>query len=230
MSSNRLKYDEGSVRKDLQESVDPGNYYLSTPFVSCPGKTSCFPSNPDLRLQKEGASLDKSRFLVDVGSDLKGLNINPGPYRGNSKDPEHKYVPVCQDNLCNSGEPCGQGGIGNCKSGINGNNLHHLSDCFNHPSEDTRISNPSCNLRGTGWNRWEWLCKNPQENIEIPFDYNISNRIVVKDNHRPCIPNPIENKQPNYPDLPCENTQISCSNYTIPDSVNWQSQNIIQQY
>ena len=56
----------------------------------------------------------------------------------------------------------------------------------------TRLSNPSCNLRGTGWNRWEWLCDNPQERVLMPFDTNISNRLVVKDNHRPVIPKLID--------------------------------------
>ena len=56
--------------------------------------------------------------------------------------------------------------------------------------EDTRLSNPPCTLRGTGWNRWEWLCQDPQEELR-PFDFNISNRIAAKDAHRPCIPIPI---------------------------------------
>jgi hypothetical protein len=59
-------------------------------------------------------------------------------------------------------------------------------------TENTRLSNPSCNLRGTGWNRWEWLCQDPQERVEIPFDYNINNRLVVRDNHRPLIPKPLD--------------------------------------
>ena len=58
--------------------------------------------------------------------------------------------------------------------------------------ENTRLSNPSCNLRGTGFNRWEWLCNNPQERVLIPFDVNVSNRLVVKDNHRPVIPTLID--------------------------------------
>ena len=230
MSSNRLKYDLGNVSVDLKQSTEPGNYYLSPPLVSCPGKTNCYPKNPTIRLQKEGGSVDKSRFLVDVSSDLLGLNVTPGPYRSNSRDPSHKYVPICEQQLCNSGEPCGQGVIGDCKNGVNGDNMEHFPDCEIPSSEDTRISNPSCNLRGTGWNRWDWLCKNPQERVEIPFDWNINNRLVVKDNHRPCIPTPIDGGLPDYPELPCENTVNTCSNYTVPASVNWQNQNTIRQY
>jgi hypothetical protein len=47
-------------------------------------------------------------------------------------------------------------------------------------TDDSRLSNPPCNLRGTGWNRWEWLCLNPQERVEIPFDWNITYNGVSK--------------------------------------------------
>ena len=100
-----------------------------------------------------------------------------------SNDPNMYFKPKCIDSVCNSGEVCGQGVIGKCgdqKDGerVGDEDLHHWKDC-QIPAEDTRLSNPSCNLRGTGWNRWEWLCLNPQEKVEVPFDYNISNRIIV---------------------------------------------------
>ena len=126
--------------------------------------------------------------------------------------------------------------IGECKDRKPGeryedNNLKHYRDCFI-PAEHSRISNPSCNLRGTGWNRWEWLCKNPQERIEIPFDFNISNRILSKDNHRPCIPNPIDHEplMPKGGDLPCEPIVNTCANYTNPSSVHWQKPETIERY
>jgi len=60
------------------------------------------------------------------------------------------------------------------------------------PTEDTRLSNPPCTLRSTGWNRWEWLCWNPQDRAEIPFQWNTSYRTVVKDNHTPIIEEPLD--------------------------------------
>ena len=108
--------------------------------------------------------------------------------------------------------------IGNQKETIS------FDNCFI-GSEDTRLSNPACNLRGTGWNRWEWLCLDPQERVLMPFDYNINNRLVVKDNHRPCIPKPID-VTPSLPkgdgDLLCDITQKVCSVPTGPPSVQWQ--------
>jgi hypothetical protein len=35
------------------------------------------------------------------------------------------------------------------------------------------------------------LCENPQENIMMPFDWNITTRLAQKDQFRPCIPTPI---------------------------------------
>ena len=61
-------------------------------------------------------------------------------------------------------------------------------------------------MRGLG-NRWEWLCLDPQEKVLIPFDHNINNRIIVKDNHRPIIPKPLDQSLalPKDPQpLPCE--------------------------
>ena len=39
----------------------------------------------------------------------------------------------------------------------------------------------SSNLRGTGINRWEWLCRNPQSNVFIPFRNNLNTRLIMKD-------------------------------------------------
>ena len=70
------------------------------------------------------------------------------------------------------------------------------SDCSFLFSEETRGSNPPCTLRGTGWNRWQWLCRDPQETAVVPFPYLVNYRLVVKDNHVPIIPN-LPKKTPN---------------------------------
>lgn len=59
-------------------------------------------------------------------------------------------------------------------------------------SENTRLSNPPCTLRCNGVNRWESLCQNPQVTAIRPFTSLINNRIIVKDNHRPCIEQPLD--------------------------------------
>lgn len=130
----------------------------------------CFSSDPNLRLAHFGGATCQNKPLVDVDSELIGLT------RKASACPLEHYRP--------SAEPF-------C-------NMTPLQDCRAIPREDTRMSNPPCTLRGTGINRWEWLCHDPQTKAVMPFERLINNRIVVKDNHRPCIPNPI-NQAPILP-------------------------------
>lgn len=123
----------------------------------------CFPGDPSINAQQSGVAKCANRPLVDLDSELMGLT------RKASNCPKDKYVPSAQP-FCQTDK---------------------LRDCRAIPREETRLSNPPCTLRCTGWNRWEWLCQNPQANVLAPFDFNISNRIVVKDNHRPCVPTPL---------------------------------------
>ena len=109
----------------------------------------------------------------------------------------------------------------------------YFKECDMPSQEDTRITNPACNLRGTGWNRWEWLCMDPQERVLMPFDNMISNRIIVKDNHRPCIPKPIS-IEPSLPPptMTPVQTEIVKTNGvpTEPVSVQWRSTAEIGRY
>ena len=123
----------------------------------------CFFPNPYIRLNKYGASLCDGN-IIDVDSELMGLNVKA------TKCPSKKFTPS-KEPFCN---------------------MVNMKECEFLSPEDTKMSNPPCTLKGTGWNRWEWLCENPQNNAIIPFETDINNRIVVKDNHRPCIPTPLD--------------------------------------
>jgi len=200
MSFNRLNYDTCAYRQNLYQSVGPGEYKLTEP----PNLNEpCFAESPQIRLQRQGVSVDTTKPLIDIDSEL--MNIT----RDASNCPSKKYIP--------DGSQCGK---------VNKQeNLQHGKDCF-FTVEDTRTSNPACNLRGTGWNRWEWLCLDPQDRVLIPFDYNISNRLVVKDNHRPCIPTPVDvnlSLPPDTGDISCGKTNNVCGVPTGPPSVHWQS-------
>ena len=51
----------------------------------------------------------------------------------------------------------------------------------------------------------------------MPFDNNVANRIVVKDNHRPLVPKPVDPKlvlPPKSGDPLCNKTVPVCSNPT----------------
>ena len=83
--------------------------------------------------------------------------------------------------------------------------------------EDSRLSNPPCTLRGTGWNRFQPLCLDPQDQVLFPGDYQVPTRLVVKDNHRPCVPTPaVNNMLPQQRRLPCLKTDSTCASYTSP--------------
>jgi hypothetical protein len=53
------------------------------------------------------------------------------------------------------------------------------------PQTHARLVDPPCTLRGTGWNRWEWLCQNPQENVMMPFEWGVQSRYAAKDGYSP---------------------------------------------
>jgi hypothetical protein len=124
----------------------------------------CFANDTRTNNGTSGGSVCQTLSLVDVDSELIGIT------RRATSSPAGKYLPT---------PPC---------------NLSHLPDC--RPSilevEDTRLNNPPCTLRGTGWNRWEWLCTNPQQRALMPFDTMVDTSIVVKDNHRPIISRPLD--------------------------------------
>ena len=206
MSFNRLNYDTCAYRQNLYQSVGPGEYRLTEP----PNLNEpCFAESPQIRLQRQGVSVNPDKPLIDIDSEL--MNIT----RGASNCPSKKYIP--------DGSQCGK--VNKQES------LQHGKDCY-FTVEDTRISNPACNLRGTGWNRWEWHCIDPQDRVLMPFDYNINNRLVVKDNHRPCIPTPVDvnmSLPPNTGNISCEKTGNVCGVPTGPPSVHWQNANNAKQ-
>lgn len=123
---------------------------------------SCYYPSPDVRIDHFGAG--KCKQLIDVDSEMMGIT------RKASNCPMDKFLPTKD---------------GHCVMKLG-------KDCMGLTVEETRLSNPPCTLRGTGWNRWEWLCQNPQDKVFIPFDYNVNERLLAKDNHRPCISNPID--------------------------------------
>lgn len=65
-------------------------------------------------------------------------------------------------------------------------------ECNRLATVDTRLTTPSSTLRGTGWNRFHMTCRDSQKHISIPCDTNINTGILMKDNHRPYITQPID--------------------------------------
>ena len=224
MSFNRLPYDTCSYKQVLAETTGPGVYQLSTPPNTC---EPCHANDPYIRLQSQGASLTRNN-IIDVESDLQGTTRNL------SDCPERKYIPSP-----NASKLCGaqMGGGVVCQQSAklcidHNTNPIKFNDCF-HPTEDTKLSNPPCTLRGTGWNRWEWLYKDPQERVEIPYDFQINSRTLAKDNHRPCLPRPLDQFAVYPTPKPgpiCDKIAGVCAPPIGPPSVHWRSLNVISNY
>lgn len=168
MASTSLQYDSCTYEEKLRRSVGPGLYMVNTPSNDCQPCAQDITGDPYYRFQAWGANTCPPGSAVDDSSELLGLNYKT------SKCSTSAYAP---GKYPSSGKCSVPGAKTNPRS------------CAP-PTEDTRLSNPPCTLRSTGWNRWEWLCWNPQDRAIVPFDFNVNYRMVAKDNHVPCIPNP----------------------------------------
>ena len=158
----RNRYDVQDYNRDLYQTIRPGYFKTNLPRNDCDG---CLNPNPTHNASF-GNSLHNQN-LMDVDSELMGLT------RKNTKCPENKYNPdKANEEFKNSDKK-------------------HFRDCPNFVGESTRLSNPGCTLRGTGFNRWEWLCQNPQDKAIVPFNIELNTSIMTKDDHRPCIPMPV---------------------------------------
>lgn len=173
MATTSLGADACTYQEKLRRSIGPGMYMLGTPGADCKERCSKdVPADPFIRYQAWGPGTCVPGSAVDDGSELLGLNYKA------SKCSTDTYLP-------------GKYNIqGQCYAGARGRSTSPRA-CMA-PTESTRLSNPPCTLRATGWNRWEWLCWDPQERAIIPFDWNVSYRIVSKDNHVPCLERPLD--------------------------------------
>ena len=117
-----------------------------------------YPWAPTMRIQKIGASTIQGMSLIDVDSEL--MNIT----RINSKDPQMKYQPDENKQVT----------------------YNHLVDGLFH-QESTLLTTPPSTLRGMNKNRWEPLCKNPQENSLEPFiRLGANTHLSLVDNYQAC--------------------------------------------
>lgn len=169
-ASTSLKTDACTYDEKLRRSVGPGMYMLTTPANDCgPECNRDIPADPFVRYQGWGPGSCAPGSAVDDGNELLGLNYKASKCSADAYAPgKYPSKGVCAAKGKSDPRACTA------------------------PTEPTRISNPPCTLRGTGWNRWEWLCYDPQERALIPFEWNVSYRTVVKDNHTPILEEPLD--------------------------------------
>ena len=125
---------------------------------------NCVYYAPGVLLDKKGTTIS-DKELIDIDSELMGIT------RKYSQCPADKYIP----------------GQSFCKMDSSA-----MEECYDLTPEPTLISNPKCTNKEVTVNRWEWLCQNPQNKALMSFDYQINNRLVVKDNHRPHLERPLD--------------------------------------
>lgn len=159
---NRRTYDGCKTSDDLRVTTGPGRYQLDAPPKYC---NAAFAPEPTVRQQFWGASLNSAYIKTDVESDLLNLNRPNTRTVCDQYDPENNDVNKTADTL----------------------SVKEAS----FPQTHTRLVDPPCTGRSTGWNRWEWLCDNPQETVMVPFDNMVTTRLQQKDQFRPCIPTAI---------------------------------------
>jgi hypothetical protein len=206
MSFNRLKYDIEDSRLSENSSMRAASYFAQPPVLT----TNCLQENPRIMNQHNGVSMPRNvdwRFYsgpVDVESDLMGV------HRVASRCPTKKYTPESAY-LESLGSNQFDGRTFDPQSVVRMVNF----TCDKFPTDDTRLSNPSCNLRGTGINRFEDLCLDPQSNIFIPTQVNLPSRMMAKDQYKPRMRGPkINDMNPNMGPLPCIPLKNDvCANY-----------------
>ncbi len=225
MACASSKYDVCSYKYQLAQEIGPGMYQLMRPDNQ---SVPILPKDPRYIAQSSGVSVSKNTALIDIDSELIGLSRNL------TRCPDRQYMPNNNASF-NCGAQTGKVRNG-CQpfEKVCVDNTEILKFADNGLwSEDTKLSNPPSTLRGTGWSRFEWLPADPQERVLHEFDYEINTKLLSKDNHRPCLPKPIDqyNVYPRPSNTPiCETIVPVQMVPTNPPSVNWQREDIISQY
>jgi len=185
-SDTRLSQDSCSYTEKLKRSIGPGLYTLNIPYNDC-SQCKSLPDDPALRYQAYGPNTCMMKSAVDDSSELLGINYKSSKCNASEYVPG-KYVSNSACTVTAQNDP---------------------RQCMA-PREDTRISNPASTLKGTGINRWEWLCYDPQEKAIEEFDrVPVNYRMVAKDNHVPILDTPQD-----------QNGFLPSSSLSVDDGIN----------
>jgi hypothetical protein len=152
----RQRYDTVHTFDDMRVTSGPGRYSLADPGLT--NQAACFAPEPTIRAQKWAATPINNGFTrTDVESDLFNIDRPGTRIIGHQYDPRTNKV-----NEASTTPP---------------------KEC-DFPQTYSRLVDPPCTGRGVGWNRWEYLCQNPQDHVMMPFDWLIMDRLRVKDGTR----------------------------------------------
>lgn len=164
-----IRQEECSYQEQLMRSMGPGLYSINTPGNDCTPCAMDVPPDPYSRYQRYGSATCPPGTSTNDESELKGLNYK------NTNCSSKKYMP------------------GNYKS--TGCVINGTAPSCGNTTEDTRLSNNACNLRGTGINRFipyfAGCNRNPQDYLAIEEFNHVPTNVkeLFKQNHVPCIEN-----------------------------------------
>jgi hypothetical protein len=225
MALTSSRNDICSYKYQLAQEIGPGVYQLTRPDNQV---IPVLPRDPRFIAQSSGVSISKNTSLIDIDSELIGISRNL------TRCPDRKYMPDG-----NASFQCGAQ-TGKVRNGcqpfdkvcVDNTEVLKFVDSGLW-TEDTKLSNPPCTNRGVGINRFQWLPMSPQERVLHEFDYEINTKLLSKDNHRPCLPNPLDqyNVYPRPSNTPICETIVPVQQVpTSPVSVSWPRESIISQY
>ena len=168
-----IRQDGCSDNEQLMRSMGPGLYTVNTPSNDCYHEcTRELNPDPYLRFQKYGNSSCPFNNSVDDESSLRRLEYKLSNCNRENYQPGDYTKTGCK-----------------VKSGD--------KRCIFPSTEDTRLSNNACNLKGTGINRYAFFpCDEPsynpqswaiQEFDRVPTD----TKALFKHNHTPCLETPM---------------------------------------
>ena len=160
MSFTRFHDDPCRIKKELQESTDPGRYMLDVPGN---GLEPCFMADPYMRMQKWGANLRHvdGGAPIDIDSDLLGIT------RKLTKDCTSSQYPY---------------------AGVVKSERIFYPKCTEAVTKQSRATNPAWLYRDLEQNHRYILFLNPQENVCKPFHNNLNTRLLERDNFQPTYP------------------------------------------
>jgi hypothetical protein len=164
-SMTRYKHDNGKMIENNEISTGPGRWALGVPNAY---GNAAFVATPTTINQRWGAAHDMTSTKTDVESDLKNLG------RPTVRTTCGQYQPE-------QGQAVAQ-------------RLTAMPEA-DFPQTASHLVDPPCTLRGTGINRWQWLCENPQENVMVPFEYLVDSRHAAKDSVYTAMDKPLESSK-----------------------------------
>lgn len=164
-SMTRYRHDNGKMIENNEISTGPGRWVLGVPNAY---GNAVFIPDPTMINQKWGASHDMSSTKTNVESDLKNLGRPTVRTTCGQYQPEQGFAVA--------------------------ERLIAMPEA-KFPQTASHLVDPPCTLRGTGINRWQWLCENPQENVMMPFEHLVDSRHAAKDAVYNSMDHPLENSE-----------------------------------